>query len=65
MVKKLISNLVECTIISSNGKMLTRKKKEIRFGYRMTTFHNDIIIDATFTFKYDHKNKIMKKIKTL
>ena len=51
------SNLVECTIISSNGKMLTRKKKEISFGYRTSTFHNDIIIDATFTFKYDHKNK--------
>lgn len=63
--QEISSNLVECTIISSNGKMLTRKKKEISFGYRTSTFHDDIIIDATFTFKYDHKNKIMKKIKRI
>ena len=27
--QEISSNLVECTIISSNGNMLTRKKKEI------------------------------------
>ena len=43
--------------------MLTRKKKEISFGYRTSTFHNDIITDATFTFKYDHKNKNNEKNK--
>lgn len=64
--KTISDNLLDCNVISRNGKVSNLKKEEIKFSYRKTSLDNDLIItSANFKVKLFKKKQISDKIKKI
>ena len=64
--KKQSDNLIDCNVISRNGKVSNLKKEEIKFSYRKTSLDNDLIItSANFKVKLFKKKQISDKMKKI
>ena len=64
--KTISDNLLDCNVISRNGKVSNLKKKEIKFSYRKTSLDNDLIItSANFKVKLFQKKQISDKMKKI
>ena len=60
---QISDNLIDCTIIDSKLTKKIMRKSEIDFHYRKSSFDNgQIIIEARFKIKKQHKLQIKKKI---
>jgi len=64
--KTISDNLLDCNVISRNGKVSNLKKEEIKFSYRKTSLDNDLIItSANFKVKLFKKKQISDKMKKI
>ena len=64
--KTISDNLLDCNVISRNGKVSNLKKEEIKFSYRKTSLDNDLIItSANFKVKLFQKKQISDKMKKI
>ena len=64
--KTISDNLIDCNVISRNGKVSNLKKEEIKFSYRKTSLDNDLIItSANFKVKLFKKKQISDKMKKI
>ena len=64
--KTISDNLLDCNVISRNGKVSNLKKEEIKFSYRKTSLDNDFIItSANFKVKLFKKKQISDKMKKI
>jgi UDP-N-acetylmuramate dehydrogenase len=64
--KTISDNLIDCNVISRNGKVSNLKKEEIKFSYRKTSLDDDLIItSANFKVKLFKKKQISYKMKRI
>ncbi len=60
-------SLVSVTSLSLNGKIITRTRKELSFGYRDSDFrkNGEIILSAQIQFVSDRKEAIINRLSTI
>ena len=64
--KTISDNLLDCNVISRNGKVSNLKKEEIKFSYRKTSLDDDLIItSANFKVELFKKKQISDKMKKI
>ncbi|MBN1621921.1 MAG: UDP-N-acetylmuramate dehydrogenase [Endomicrobiales bacterium] len=57
--------VVDVEVLTNSGRIVTLKRKDLKFSYRSSNLNNYIIISATLLLKKGQKNDILKKINGL
>ena len=50
------------TVMKNNGKKVIMKNDDLKLSYRKSNLDNEIVLNASFNFKYGNKESIRKKL---